>query len=96
MTVTTNAENLWQYKIWFSLIVELIPPFNSSPNMVREVKKICFQIPNKLRHNVFRYYMYTNADLEISLYVCVHIKIIPWKLRIRNPKNSWVICPWSL
>ena len=39
---------------------------------------------------------YTNADLKISLYVCVHIKTIPWKFHILNPKNSWVICPWSL
>ena len=40
--------------------------------------------------------MYTNADLKISLYVCVHIKTIPWKFRIPNPKNSGVICSWSL
>ena len=30
---------------------------------------------------------YTNADLTISLYVCIRIKIIPWKFRILNPKN---------
>ena len=38
----------------------------------------------------------TYADLKISLYVCVHIKTIPWKFRIHIPKNSWVICPWNL
>ena len=32
--------------------------------------------------------MYTNADLKISVYVYVHIKTIPWKFRILNPKNS--------
>ena len=40
--------------------------------------------------------MYTNADLKISLYACVHVKIMPWKFRILNPKNSWVIYPWNL
>ena len=39
---------------------------------------------------------YTNADLKISLYVCVHIKRIPWKFRILNPQESRVICLWSL
>ena len=39
--------------------------------------------------------MYTNAHLKISLYACVHIKTIPWKFRILNLKNSWVIYPWS-
>ena len=34
---------------------------------------------------------YTNADLEISLYVAIHIKIIFWKFFILNPKNSRVI-----
>ena len=29
----------------------------------------------------------TNADLKISLYVCVHLKGIPRKFRISNPKN---------
>ena len=39
---------------------------------------------------------YTNANLKISLYVCVQIKSKSWKLCILNPKGSWVICPWSL
>ena len=39
MTETTNAENLWQNKNSFSFVVELILPFDLSPNMVREVKK---------------------------------------------------------
>ena len=33
---------------------------------------------------------------KISLYVWVHIKIIPWKICIFNPKNSGVIYTWSL
>ena len=36
-------------------------------------------------------YSYTNADLQISQYVLIHIQITPWKFRILNPKNSWVI-----
>ena len=35
-----------------------------------------------------------NADLKISLYVCVHVKTIPWKFRILFPKDSRVICAW--
>ena len=40
MTATTNAENLRQHKSRFSSIVELILPFDSSPNMVRDVKNL--------------------------------------------------------
>ena len=42
------------------------------------------------------FFYYTNADLKISLYVCFHIKNIPWKFCILNPKSSRIICPWSL
>ena len=28
------------------------------------------------------YIKYTNADLKISLYVRIHLKIIPWKFHI--------------
>ena len=34
-----------------------------------------------------------NADLKISLYVRVHIRIIPWKFCILNLKNCGVIYP---
>ena len=34
--------------------------------------------------------------MKIFLYVRVRIKIIPWKFRILNPKNSLVICSWCL
>ena len=34
---------------------------------------------------------YTNADLKISLYVCIHIKTVPWKFRVLIPQNSRVI-----
>ena len=41
MIATTNAENLRQYKIRFSFIVEqILADFDSSPNMVREVKNL--------------------------------------------------------
>ena len=54
--------------------------------------------PNSLhnpchRTNILRY---TNADLKISLYVCVYIKTILWKFRFFSPKNGRVICTWSL
>ena len=37
MTAATNAENLRQYKIRFSLILEQILAFVSRPNKIREV-----------------------------------------------------------
>ena len=40
---------------------------------------------------LFSVSFYTNADLKISLYVCVRIKTMPSKFRIPNPKNSRVI-----
>ena len=40
MTAPTNAENLRQHKIRFSLISEQILAFASSPNMVREIKNL--------------------------------------------------------
>ena len=38
-------------------------------------------------------YTYVNVDLKISVYVCVHIKTLPWKFCILNPKNSRVVIP---
>ena len=40
MKVTTNAKNLRQYKITFFVTVELMPPFDSSPKIVRELKSL--------------------------------------------------------
>ena len=40
ITATTNAENLRQYKIRFSLIAEQTLSFATSPNMVREAKHL--------------------------------------------------------
>ena len=37
------------------------------------------------------YQRYTNADLKISLYICVQIKITTRKFRILNPKNYRII-----
>ena len=56
MATTTNAENLRQYKSRFSLIVELIRPFDPNPNIVREVENVslkqitsrCFTLLNIL------------------------------------------------
>ena len=35
----------------------------------------------------------TNTVLKISLYILIHLKIIPWKFRVLNRKNSRVIHP---
>ena len=37
----------------------------------------------------------THANLNISLYVLIYIKMLPWKFRILNPKNRRVIHPYS-
>ena len=51
MTAITNAKNLRQYKIRYSLIVELILALDASPKVVRG-KKIYHQISYKMRHDV--------------------------------------------
>ena len=38
MTAATNAENFWQYKNRFWLVVDLMLSFDSSSKMVREIK----------------------------------------------------------
>ena len=40
---------------------------------------------------ILNFSSYTNADLKISLYVCIRVKIIPWKFRILNAKNARII-----
>ena len=40
MAATTNAEILRQYKIRFSLIIELVLPLDSNPNTTAEVKNL--------------------------------------------------------
>ena len=65
MTATTNAENLRQYKIRFSLTVEQILLFASAPNMVREVKNL----PPHLKKNcvtVFYVTEYSRLDSQIQ------------------------------
>ena len=34
---------------------------------------------------------YTNANFKVSLYVYFKMKIVPWKFRVLDPKNFWVI-----
>ena len=57
MKATTNAENLRQYKIRFSLIAEQILAFASKHNMARKVKNL---LPNSV---TMRYVIeYFNLD----------------------------------
>ena len=57
MTKTANAEKLQKYKSMFSLTVDQILAFASSPSIVRVVKNICLQISNILRDNLLRYWI---------------------------------------
>ena len=60
-----------------SLIISIFSVYLQNSNILR--KSCCFQ-------------RYSNADLKISICVCIYIKTIPWKFPILNPKNSRVIC----
>ena len=54
--------------------------------------KICYN-RSDLRNSCKRLLKGANAELKVSLYVCVHIKTIPSKFPFLNPDNSRVICP---
>ena len=43
----------------------------------------------------FRSWRYTNADLQISLYSCAHIKIIPEIMRILELITHMATCIWK-
>ena len=58
MTMTTNAENLQQYKSRFSLIVEQILAFISSTNLAREIKNLS-PISNELHNDVLHYTLFS-------------------------------------
>ena len=65
-------------------------------NSVKERKRLKNkQIDYQIKKCQIFTWRYTNADLKISLYVCVHIKTTPWKFCILNPKDYWAICRWS-
>ena len=53
----------------------------------------CYILHVKKQFEALRY---TNADLKISLYDCIYIKIIPWRFRILNPKSFPVIYSQNL
>ena len=78
MTATTNVENLGQYKIRFSSIAEQILAFASSPNMVREVKKL----PPNFKNITLKCFTLMNIPiwivrfiLLVKLYVKFHQKL---------------------
>ena len=53
----------------------------------------CFVNEHIRRHEYIKYI--THANFNISLYVLIYIKMLPWKFRILNPKNRRVIHPYS-
>ena len=59
MTAPINAESFRQYRIRFSLIVEQILAFTSSPNMVREVKNLYPNLKLLLDHLLFMLLLYS-------------------------------------
>ena len=54
MKMTTNSENLRQYKSKFSLILEQILTFPSSTNFLEKLR-LCLQTSNKLHNDALRY-----------------------------------------
>ena len=92
-------ENFKNFQIWFSTkephLHEYLPQkawkkaskTSSLSNEIWKLSTVAMKITSCQR--------YTNADLKISLYVCVHKKKIPWKFCILNSKNSRVICSSS-
>ena len=90
----------------FQLSLQTKTCFKSAINAIREAINLVLGTEQRLQCNtrfwciccqsLIGCWRYTNADLKISLYVCVHLKTRTWKFRILNPKNFWVICPWSL
>ena len=104
-----NSESCWKKELCNSpcsslggtLHVNFQPELNSTLPMVKALFVVTYWSDLKIQsygycnHVSLLSQRYTNADLKISLYVSVHIKTIPWKFRILNPKNSRVIYPWS-
>ena len=70
MTTTTNAENLRQYKIRFSLIGEQILAFASHLNIVREVKK---SVPKFQENWVTMFYVIENFHLDSQIHFIVKL-----------------------
>ena len=86
--------------------------FRGQFNLRRRVKAACSQIHNlangmwnwntknnKSEINTFKFHLFmlkVHADLKISLYVQIHLKIISWKFCILNSYKSQVIYPQIL
>ena len=95
LLVLSITYNQWQ-KLWEKLIFGqffVSAPFPLSLTMLRlneqnfgqaMLRTLCWGRGGILKPISMRY---TNVDLKVSLYVCVHMKTIPWKFRILNPKN---------
>ena len=74
--------------IWDKLSADIKKEFDIEPVCNKEYLKTKIKFCGDSR--------YTNADLKISLYVLIYIKIISWNCFIRNPKNYRVIHPGIL
>ena len=61
MTTITNAKKFQQYKSRFILIVEKILVFSSNTKLVRENRKICLHISNKLH---IEFFVINNSHLD--------------------------------
>ena len=80
-----KSKNIFEFlnDIWLMTSVLPLPSFSENINIwsSTKYKRTC----------LYNSWGYTNVDLKISLYACVHIKAIPRKFYILKPKNSWVI-----
>ena len=102
--LTLYSVNWPNFIFWLSLLLEILGYMC--------IIIICFPVYDAINfeiilsffnHAVFymiknskQKFKYLNADLKISLYVWIRLKIISWKFCILNPYKSRVIYPRSL
>ena len=85
---------VFQFCLWFAFrLYHHTGQLISSPDLALSFRSVLWQMDVSKWYSCQRC---TNADLKISLCYCAHIKTIPSKRGILNPKNSRVIYEWSL
>ena len=71
----------------FSWKISLLIPVECESIILLDLTKSGYWKCKELERSHFSFFNGTNADLRISLYVWIHLKIIPLKFRILNPNK---------